>query len=124
MNKLLVYTEQNSNRLRFIFDLLLGDLMGLEYEVTHDKDAFTSHTGPKFSYGAEPLGDEIFFEAGPLLFEIANRPQPINFCEHEKLRGFYPITHERSSIPFDVFSSTFFLVTRYEEYFPFHKDKY
>jgi|ERR1043165_828119 hypothetical protein len=124
MSKILVYTQQTSSRLTYIFDLMLVDLMGLTYELTHDKDFFASHNGPKFSYAKEPVGDEIFFEAESLLFEVVNRPQPINFCQHNKLRGFYPVTHERSAVPFDMFSSAFFMVTRYEEYFPFHKDKY
>lgn len=123
MNKILVYTDQTNARLRYIFDLLLADLIGLNYQLTHDKDYFLADAGPKFSYCAEPVGDEIFLEAAPLLFEVVNRPQPINFCEFERIRGFYPVS-QRSRIPFDIFASSFFMVTRYEEYFPGYKDKY
>lgn len=123
MNKVLVYTDQTSSRLKYIFDLILTDLLGLDYEFTHDKDFFSSSPSPKFSYSSLPVNDEIFFEAAPLLFEIVNKPQPINFCEHGRLRGFYPVS-EHSRILFDIFASAFFMVTRYEEYFPFHKDKY
>ncbi|HLP52674.1 MAG TPA: polysaccharide deacetylase family protein [Chitinophagales bacterium] len=123
MNKLLVYTDQSSNRLKYIFDLILTDLLGLKYELTHDKTVFSSSTLPRFSYCAKPVGDELFLQAEALLFEIANRPQPINFCEYNKIRGFYPVSGP-SCIPFDIFASAFFLVTRYEEYFPGHRDKY
>lgn len=124
MNKILVYTEQTSPRLKYIFDLMLKDLLGLDYELTSDKDFFVSSPSPKFSYATAPVSDEIFFQAEKLLYEVANKPQPINFCQHDKLRGFYPVTSERSRIPFDMFASAFFLVSRYEEYFPGHKDKY
>ena len=123
MNKVLIYTEQTSARLKYTFDLMFADLLGLDYELTHDTDFFASSSLPKFSYASAPMGDEIFFEAETLLFEVVNKPQPINFCEYEKIRGFYPVS-ERSRIPFDLFASAFFLVTRYEEYFPGHKDKY
>ncbi len=123
MNKLLVYTDAVSNRLTYTFDLMLTDLLGLQYELTSDKDFFNSASLPKFSYATSPVMEEIFFEAATLLFEIANAPQPINFCEYEKLRGFCPVS-KRSRIPFDFFASAFFMVTRYEEYFPHHKDKY
>lgn len=123
MNKLLIYTEQTSTRLTYTLDLMIADLLGLPYSLTHDKSFFAAHTGPKFSYAPAPIGDEIFFESTVLLFEVVNKPQPINFCEFERIRGFYP-TSEKSAIPFDVFASAFFLVTRYEEYFPGYKDKY
>jgi len=123
MNKVLVYTDQTSARLKYTFDLLITDLLGLNYELTHDKNLFAAYSNPKFSYSSLPVGDELFFEAADLLFEVVNKPQPINFCEYEKLRGFYPVS-ERSRIPFDIFASTFFMVTRYEEHFPYHKDKY
>ena len=123
MNKVLVYTDAVSNRLMYTFDLMLTDLLGLQYELTSDSDFFNSSPLPKFSYAKSPEADEIFFESETLLFEVANQPQPINFCEYEKLRGFYPVS-ARSRIPFDFFASTFFMVTRYEEYFPHHKDKY
>ena len=123
MNKLLIYIEKNSPRVNYIFDLMLTDLLGLDYELTSDKDFFSASSSSKFSYAAAPVGDELFFGAAELLFEITNRPQPINFCEHEKIRGFYPVS-DQSRILFDVFASAFFMVTRYEEYFPSTKDKY
>lgn len=123
MNKLLVYTDQTSNRLKYIFDLMLTDLLGLKYELTQDKEGFLASTQPKFSYCGKPIANELFFGAEMLLFEAANHPQPINFCEYERLRGFYPVK-EPSRIPFDIFASTFFMVTRYEEHFPGHRDKY
>lgn len=124
MNKLLIFTEQKSNRLKYIFDLVLTDLMGLEYELTADKESFSNSTVPKFSYGVEPIGSEIFFEAVTLLFETDVKPQPINFCEHGRIQGFFPVYKTNSFLPFDLFASAFFMVTRYEEYLPSKLDKY
>lgn len=124
MNKILVFTEQTTPRVKYIFDLLLRDLLGLTYEITSDKNEFTHAAIPKFSYSSVPVGTEIFFQSADLLFEASNRPQPINFCQYEKLRGFYPVTSAQSQVPFDMFASAFFMLTRYEEYFPSQKDKH
>lgn len=123
MNKLLVYTDQVSNRLKYILDLMLTDLLGLQYELTSDSAFFKNSNSPKFSYAKQPVDDEIFIGAAELLFEAVNRPQPINFCEQERIRGFYPVPAP-SVFNFDIFASAFFLVTRYEEHFPGHRDKY
>lgn len=124
MNKILVYTEQVTPRVKYVFDLLLSDLLDLTYKITTDKNEFTGSELPKFSYSYIPVGNEIFFQSAGLLFETTNRPQPINFCQHEKLRGFYPITSAQAQVPFDMFASAFFMLTRYEEYFPGQKDKH
>lgn len=123
MNQLLIFTPQTSNRLTYTFDLMIKDLLGLSYELTNNHDYFFNYTGAKFSYAPQPVTDEIFFESATLLFETDIAPQPINFCTHGKIKGFYPCRN-KSAIPFDIFASAFFLVTRYEEYLSSQKDKY
>ncbi|MES2621423.1 MAG: polysaccharide deacetylase family protein [Bacteroidota bacterium] len=123
MSSLLIYTEQTSNRLTYIFDLLIGDLLGLDYELTGDKEKFATYTEAKFSYANQPVADEIFFASALLLFEKNIDLQPITFCHHGGLSGFYPVS-KQSTIPFDIFASAFFMLTRYEEYLPAKNDKY
>lgn len=123
MKHLLIYTNRTSERLTYILDFIITDLLGLTYELTSDQQLFDASQDPKFSYGSVPVGHELFFEATPFLFEKDIHPQPINFCEHGNLMGFYPVS-ERSQISFDIFASAFFMITRYEEYLPSKKDKY
>jgi peptidoglycan/xylan/chitin deacetylase (PgdA/CDA1 family) len=123
MNHVLIYTEATSNRLTYTFDLLLSDLLGLSYELTHDKDFFAKSELPKFSYAKTNVGDELFFQSVKLLFELNVHHQPILFCEHGNLKGFYG-TPGNATLSFDLFASAFFMVSRYEEYLPSKKDKY
>ena len=123
MNHLLIYADRTSNRLTYIFDFILGELLGLTYELTNSRDKFLQYEGAKFSYASQPAGDELFFETSQLLFETNIVPQPITFCEHGKLVGFYLVS-EKSSIPFDFFASAFFMLSCYNEYLPSKKDKY
>jgi hypothetical protein len=123
LNSLLIYTEQTTPRLTYIFDLLISDLLGLTYTLTHSKEEFAAHTGAKFSYAAERVADELFFESVKFLFEDDVKYQPLDFCEWQNLIGFFPV-YKDSTVSFDVFASAFFMVTRYEEYLPHQKDKY
>ena len=49
--------------------------------------------------------------------------QPIDYIEHENLVGFYPVS-ERSALPFDMFASSFLMITLYNEYLVHKKDKH
>ncbi len=121
--RLLIYTAETTERLSYTFDFILGDLLGLEYTFTRDKELFLANAGPKFSYAAKPLGDELFFECATLLFETEIYLQPIDFINYENLVGFY-IVSKRSDLPFDMFASSFSMLSRYNEYLIHKKDKY
>ncbi|MFN8287319.1 MAG: polysaccharide deacetylase family protein [Chitinophagales bacterium] len=123
MADLLIYTERTNNRVAYTFDLMVCDLLGLSYEFTHDKEAFNAYKGAKFSYAQEPCGEELFFRSYKLLFETEIKHQPFTFCEHGRIKGFFSVL-EPSAIPFDIFASAFFMVSRYYEYLPSKYDKY
>ena len=121
--QLLIYTEQTSERLTYTFDFILGELLGLAYNITCDKEVFASYTGAKMSYSPKPVGSELFFECASLLFESDITAQPIDFIKHDNLIGFYRVS-DLSAMPFDLFASSFLMLSRYNEYLLHKKDKY
>jgi len=44
---LTIYTPVTNNRLRYTFDLLLQELLGLNYQVTSNKSFFETLDSPK-----------------------------------------------------------------------------
>ena len=120
---MLVYVTSITNRLRYTFDLLLRDLVGIDYEITTDADKFSFHTGPKINYSSEPIGDELFFYATDLLFEKKIRRQDLSVFDWNDTKAFFA-THPKYIIPFDPFAASFYMVSRYEEYLPFTPDKF
>ncbi|MFM7767052.1 MAG: hypothetical protein ACKO9S_04230, partial [Bacteroidota bacterium] len=58
-SKIVVLVPSITNRLRYVFDLVLSDLVGIDYEFLTDQDSFIAHQGPKISYGEQPVGDEL-----------------------------------------------------------------
>lgn len=119
----MIYTERTSERLSYIFDFILGELLGLEFITTNDKEVFLSFTGPKFSYASKPVAGELFFASASVLFENDLTLQPVDFIDYENMVGFYPV-EAPSAMPFDMFASSFVMITRYNEYLIHKKDKY
>lgn len=122
MSTLLIYTPEISPRLKYIFDLMLNDLLSVPYELTTNADKFYEHEGPKFSYSKKSVNGELHFESTNLLFEMGVRQQTIITIQHDNIQGFYPTA--KSVLPFDIFASAFFLVTCYEEYVSDKRDQY
>lgn len=122
-NKILVYSSRLSPRLKYIFDLILHDLIGLDYVFCRSTEEFSRFTGPKISYSVYPISDEPFFFASRILFEKGIEDQQINVFDWKGLPVFFG-THPKYIIPFDLFAASFYLVSRYEEYLPHIKDEH
>jgi len=80
-----------------------------------------AHNGPKMSYTKVPLGKEFFIRSHGLLFEQGVSDLEINIQKWDEVPCFFN-AGSKSSIPFDLFAASFFLVSRYEEYLPHVRD--
>ncbi|MGI8893370.1 MAG: polysaccharide deacetylase family protein [Bacteroidia bacterium] len=120
---LLVYTPSITSRLKYIFNLVINQLAGIDFTFTASKEDFINSTNPKINYSHHSFGDELFFEASGLLEEkgIVDKSIDIEVFPWEDSIGFFK-TKQPSALPFDVFSAAFYLVSRYEEYLPHIKD--
>src|SRR4051812_33043252 len=107
---LLIYSASAPPRLKYIFDLIFRDLLGIEYSLTQDVDQFAYSNEPKLSYAEKPVGDELFFYATKFLFEKGIHPQDINVFNWEGTKAFYA-THPKYIFPFDPFAASFYLVS-------------
>lgn len=120
--EILVYTNQLSVRKQYCFRQVCYRILGLEVSFTTKIEAFIACDSMKFSYAKKPLGQELFVEAYGLLDEEGFGDFDIKVDHWNDIPCFFRVSKE-SSIPFDIFSASFYLLTRYEEYLPFVKDK-
>jgi len=120
---LLIYTRSSTPRLRFIFDFIFRDILGIPYELTHDPAQFQSAEGPKLHYGESAFGSEPFIYASRLLYEKGISDQEISVFDWDGCKAFFA-THPKYLFPFDPFAASFYLVSRYEEYLPHKRDLY
>src|SRR3954469_25020249 len=102
---MLIYVPQITTRLVYTFDLVLRDLVGIDYELTTDADKFAFHTKPKLNYSREAFGDELFLYATDLLFEKKIRKQDLSVFDWNDTKAFFA-THPKYIIPFDPFAAS------------------
>ncbi|HUX59104.1 MAG TPA: polysaccharide deacetylase family protein [Bacteroidales bacterium] len=116
-----IYTTEDVPRLQYIAGLVLGDILGLSWEVITDKRKLGKYT--IINYSEEDIPGSFKINPNSLLFEKGIQPQEILVDEWEGLPIFFSSSPD-SDIPFDVFAASFFLVSRYEEYLEFQPDQF
>ena len=121
---LLIFSPKTSKRLKYIFKLIFNDIIGTEFEITNNSEEFQSFEGIKINYSTKAFDDEIFFYSSKLLFEIGIVGQELKFIDFEDTKAFFPNYENNTALNFDPFAASFFLVSRYEEYLPYVRDKY
>ena len=97
-------------------------ILGIEVSFTTAVEDFIKHSGPKITYSKQPLQNEFFVRSTALLFEQGINDVSVDIGSWEGLPCFFE-AGERSSIPFDIFSASFYMLSRYEEYLPHIKDE-
>ena len=118
---ILVYTHKITPRVRYIFKHIFTRILLTPVSFTSKVEEFVAHNGPKMSYTKVPLGKEFFIRSNELLFEQGVNDLEINISKWDETPCFFN-TSSNSSIPFDIFAASFYLISRYEEYLPHVRD--
>jgi len=92
-------------------------MLGLAVSFTSSIEVFVAHSGPKMSYTNKPLGDEFFIASHSLLFERGILNYEPSVENWEGIPAFFKTTNE-NAVPYDIFSASFYLLSRYEELTP------
>lgn len=122
---LLVYCSHITNRTRYALGLVLETLLGLEWRATSLEEEFRQYGGPRIQYAGKPLdAGGVFVLASGILSERAVRSFQPGVTWKDGLPLLFPSPESACGIGFDVFSAAFYLVSRYEEYLPFRKDRF
>ena len=121
---ILIYTHTLTARLSYTVELIFGTVLGLPYELTDDRWAYESSDLPKLAYTHEKPDTGIFLEAGSLLFETRLREDgPVRSGWYKGLPLVFAVG-ESSVLPYDLFSTVFYVASCYEEYLPFEGDRH
>lgn len=119
---LLVYTQKITPRISYIFKQIITRILGVPVGFTSKIEEFVAHQGMKISYGKQSLANEVFIQNVDLLLEQGISDLEIKVQEWDDIPCFFAVS-ESSSIPFDIFAASFYLLSRYEEYLPHVKDE-
>ena len=118
---LLIYTHKITPRFSYIMRQVFTRILGIEVSYTTKVEDFIKHSGAKITYTKQPLQNEFFVRSNDLLFEQGINDIQINIMDWEGVPCFFT-TSENSALPYDIFSASFYLLSRYEEYLPHVKD--
>ena len=120
-NPVKIYSAKDSYRLRYIAGIILGDILGMQWDFTTDKRKLGKH--PVINYSTENLPGSFKISPDSILFEKGIIPKQVLISAWKGLPVFFQTTDD-SDLPFDVFAASFYLATRYEEYLEFEPDKH
>ncbi len=122
---ILLLSDTITPRLQYIADFIFRENFGIDYSITTDKRNFYESDAIKINYTEEQYSEGIInINGSRLLFEKKIYKQNIETFEVNRLPAFFKNENQKEHFPFDIFSATFFLISRYEEYLPHIKDKY
>lgn len=118
---ILIYSPVSSVRLNYTVKQLFGRLLGSNYEITDNKDAFLVAQGVRINYSDTSIEGSIHIIPNGFLSETSVSPLEPQVGKWKGVPTLFPTDSE---IPFDIFSAVFYLLSRYEEYTSDKKDKY
>ena len=116
-----IYCTRDMPRLRYIAEIILGEILGLAWDVTSDKRKLGKC--PVINYSEENITGSLKIKPVSLLFETGVRNHEILVSRWKGFPVFFT-SQDEPDLPFDIFAASFYLVTRYEEYIEFEPDTY
>ncbi|TVQ16430.1 MAG: hypothetical protein EA361_04170 [Bacteroidetes bacterium] len=124
---ILLFTTKINNRVQYIAKTLLRDICGFDYKVTNSSEEFLNFRGGKINYsGRELPGAALKVYPSGFLHEKGIRDFVPEVVKRDDFPVLFPLTRKDVScdLGFDIFSSSFYQLSRYEEYLPFLEDRH
>lgn len=123
-DNLLIYTSVINVRTTYIFKLILGELLGVNYELTTDLSRFQECKSPRLNYSSTIVEGALCIVPAALLEEKGINSHKIGYADFQGYKAPFAVYNKMSVLPFDMFSAAFYMVSRYEEYLPFLRDEH
>lgn len=120
---ILLYSHKITPRLDYIAGFIFSSILRVDFQLTDDSERFQNHSGPRINYSQEDFSGGLVLRPKELLFESGISPKKPFVTQWDNVKVFFQ-TDDHSDIPFDLFAASFYLVSRYEENLPFHKDEH
>ncbi|NND87922.1 MAG: hypothetical protein HKM28_01600, partial [Flavobacteriaceae bacterium] len=118
---LFIFIPRANPRITYVFKHICTRILGVEVTLSSSVEEFVAYSGAKISYAKQPLGNELFFQANGLLERQGVESIEVIVKPWDETQCFFAVS-DKSALPFDIFSASFYLLSRYEEYLPHVKD--
>lgn len=112
-----IYTEKYTSRLKYIAEHIFKHILREEVIFFKDIEKARQCKDPLICYSRlNTLSNAINICPHGLLFQSGIRDQEIAVSDWENTRIFFQTGYGDYDFPFDIFSASFYLLSRYEEY--------
>ena len=113
----LVYTDKYTPRVKYIFEQIFKEILHVDISFTTKLQVATESAIPVICYSRENyIPNSFIIEPEGLLFKRGIKEVEPEVTEWNGTKIFFQSKSDRVSLPFDIFSASFYLITRYEEY--------
>ncbi len=119
---ILIYAEEITPRIEYIFKLMFTQIVKVEIAFTTNSLEFQKSDLPKINYSFEKFGEEFYIKPHRITHCKAMLTPNINSVWYEGKKYFCESSKD-STLPFDPFAASFYIVTRHEEYTDKNRDK-
>lgn len=121
--ELLIYSRKISNRFEFITRFIFKEILKVNYRLTTSFTEASEYSGPLICYDSKAIASSLHILPQGLLCETGVQVHTFEFTTWNGLPAF-PACKSDADIPFDIFTASFYLVSRYEEYVSKKFDKH
>ena len=122
METIVVYSAENSIRLKFVLDWLLKERLHINYSITsNERD--TENLPFFISYGKALPNSFSIPDVHILWRRGADQLEP-KTGTWKDIPTLFAVPGNEYTLPFDLLSALFFLLSRYEEYYSYNPDKH
>lgn len=121
---LLIHVPKLTNRLGYTLNVIFKHVLHTEFSITTDEAYYLEYGDAKLCYGPRRLGDSLHIKNCELLFKTSIEDQQPRPFQHDGQWMLFPVYGRDLDLPFDLLASTFYMVSRYEEYLPHREDEH
>lgn len=116
-----IYTQKTTARLKYTLHVVLKIILQVDFKIVDLETFVAESVFPKINYSDEEISNAIWIKPHKILFEKTIRPQNIRVTYQGEIPFFFK-TADIGANKFDIFASSFYMLSRYEEYLPYSAD--
>jgi hypothetical protein len=133
MQPIIIYSPIVSRRFHYITNEIFERILGFQVHLTTSKENYLQSDLPKVNYSYTPLAErEVYIIPQGLLFEQGvnsnqNPLLPLSSPSGDAYTAYCPPIEKNDTrilLNEDILATSFFLLSRYEEYLPFQADNH
>ena len=118
---IVIYTKETGARFTYIVEQIFTQILGLKYVIETDETKLKNHNGIIINYSDRAIDNSLQIVPHGLLSEKDISKKTLKVEKWDDLPVFFETDGD---IPFDLCAAAFYLLSRYEEYFPKELDRH